>query len=243
MHFISEDMDGGNELCLLSTGLYKLVSALIGPEKVVGIRRTVSDLANDFDMYQLAGPGRSLYMYSSGSKGEGFRFSSSDEDIMLIYNDVRVIHSMSQCRLYDANMSLLMMETEQTNPGYVLLRLLGKTTNSNITRSCVSYPTGTYLSSAKWRDEDPLIGPNQVIHGPCISGRIGTSEYDMVHCIKSEMFPKAAISSIRRLQERKWPSSRVLHDIVSSSHIVQIMDFLEFLREYCKEKSETCTKF
>ena len=29
----------------------------------------------------------------------------------------------------------------------------------------------------------------------------------------------------------------------SSSHIVQIRDFLELLHEYCKEKSETCTKF
>ena len=29
----------------------------------------------------------------------------------------------------------------------------------------------------------------------------------------------------------------------SSSHIAQITDFLEFLHEYCKEKSETCTKF
>ena len=29
----------------------------------------------------------------------------------------------------------------------------------------------------------------------------------------------------------------------SSSHTAQIMDFGEFLHEYCKEKSETCTKF
>ena len=28
----------------------------------------------------------------------------------------------------------------------------------------------------------------------------------------------------------------------SSSHIVQIMDFLEFLHENCKEKSENCIK-
>ena len=216
-------MDAGNELRLLSTGLHTLASAIIGPEKVVGIRRTVSDLANDFDMYQLTGPGSSFYMHSSGSKGEGFRFSSSDEDIMLIYNDVRVIKSVSQCRLYDANTTLLVMETEQTNPGYVLLRLLSKTTNSDVIRSCVSYPTGTYLSSAKWRDEDPIIGPNQVIHGPCISGRIGTIEYDMARCIKSDMFPKAATSSIRRLYERKWPSSRVLHDIVTGGcHFVPI---------------------
>ena len=31
--------------------------------------------------------------------------------------------------------------------------------------------------------------------------------------------------------------------IYSSSLIVQITDFLEFLHEYCNEKSETCTKF
>ena len=29
----------------------------------------------------------------------------------------------------------------------------------------------------------------------------------------------------------------------SSFHIVQITDFLEFFHEYCKEKSDTCTKF
>ena len=29
----------------------------------------------------------------------------------------------------------------------------------------------------------------------------------------------------------------------SSSRIVQVMDFLEFLHEYCKEKSDTCKKF
>ena len=39
-----------------------------------------------------------------------------------------------------------------------------------------------------------------------------------------------------------WPE-RCAGGIYSSSHIVQIMDFLEFLHEYCKEKSETCTKF
>ena len=29
----------------------------------------------------------------------------------------------------------------------------------------------------------------------------------------------------------------------SLSHIVQIMDFLDFLHEYCEEKSETFTEF
>ena len=41
-----------------------------------------------------------------------------------------------------------------------------------------------------------------------------------------------------------------IENVVTSSkmhyspfHIVQIMDFLEFLHEYCKEKSETCIEF
>ena len=38
------------------------------------------------------------------------------------------------------------------------------------------------------------------------------------------------------------PSGSAL-ELDSSPHIVQIRDFLEFLHEYCKEKSETCTKF
>ena len=35
----------------------------------------------------------------------------------------------------------------------------------------------------------------------------------------------------------------VSNQFYSSSHIAQITDFLEFLHEYCEEKSETCTKF
>ena len=38
-----------------------------------------------------------------------------------------------------------------------------------------------------------------------------------------------------------WYTHRLT--IYSSTHVVQIMDFLDFLNVYCKEKSETCTKF
>ena len=170
------------------------------------------------------GPNVPFYMYLSGSKGEGFRFFSSDEDIMFIYNNVRVIQSMSQCRLYDVNTTLLMMETEQTRPGFVLLRLIGDTHNRDIRRSCLQYPPGTYVSSQKWRDDEfPLRRLSETMHGPCVSGVIGTVEYDLAHCLKSDIFPKAASSSIRRLQEKGWPSPQVLQDIVTEGcHFVAI---------------------
>ena len=37
--------------------------------------------------------------------------------------------------------------------------------------------------------------------------------------------------------------SITMYVIYSSSHIIQITDFVEFLHEYCKEKSKTCAKF
>ena len=96
----------------------------------------------------------------------------------------------------------------------MLLRLIGNTTNHDIIRSCVQNQSEIYISSQKWRDENPAISSNQVIHGPCTSGAIGSLEYDLAYCLKSDKFPKAAICCIKRLYERGWPSSQVLHDIV-----------------------------
>ena len=124
---------------------------------------------------------------------------------------------------YNVNTTLLMMETEQTRPEFVLLRLIGDAHDRNIRRSCLQYPSGTYVSSQKWRDGFPLNSPSETIHGPCCSGVIATKEYDFAHCIKSDTFPQAAICSIRRLHERGWPSSRVLQDIVTGGcHFVAI---------------------
>ena len=183
--------------------------------KIIDIRRTATNLKNDFYKLRSEGLHTPCYGYLSGSKVEGFRFSSYDDDYMLIYNDIRVIQSMSQCRLYDVNTTLLMMETEQTRPGFVLLRLIGDACHESIRRSCLQYPLGKYVSSQKWRDEFPRCRLSETIHGPCVSGVIGTVEYDHAHCLKSDTFPKAAINSIIRLQKRGWPSPQVLQDIVT----------------------------
>ena len=137
MFDISENMDIVAELSLISVGIHRVVSDIVGPEKIIDIRRTVTNSTDEFFKLRDAGLNRSIHGYLSGSKGEGFRFSSSDDDIMFIYRDVRVIQSMSQCRLCDVNTTLLMMETEQTSPGFVLLRLIGDAHNRNIRRSCV----------------------------------------------------------------------------------------------------------
>ena len=216
-------METDAELSLISVGLYRLVSEIVGPEKMIDIRRTVTNLRNDFFKLRDKGLNAPWYGYLSGSKGEGFRFSSSDDDYMFIYNNVRVIQSMSQCRLYDANTTLLMMETEQTRPGFVLLRVIGDIHSRDIRRSCLYYSSGTYVSSQIWRDEFPRGIPSETIHGPCTSGVLVTKEYDFAYCLKSDKFPQAAIGCIRRLHERGWPSPSVLQDIVlGGCHFVAI---------------------
>ena len=224
MFHIAEKMDADAELRLISTGLHMVVSEIVGYEKIIDIRRTITNLKNDFAKTSGEESKALFYRYLSGSKGEGFRFSSSDHDYMLIYRNIRVIQSMSQCRLYDVNTTLLMMETEQTRPGFVLLRLIGDAHDRDIRRSCEKYQSGTYVSSQEWREGFPRMNPDETIHGPCSSGVIaGTLEYDFAHCLKSDAFPKAAIGCIRRLLQRGWPSPQVLQDIVTGGcHFVAI---------------------
>ena len=217
-------MDLPNGLGLISVGLHELVNEIVGSETIIGVRRTITNLNNECHMFMETAKDAPFHSYLSGSKGEGFRFSSSDDDYMFIFNDVRVIHSMSQCRLYDVNTTLLLMETEQTRPGFVLLRLIGNANNSDIIRSCVPFQSGIYVSSQKWRDGFSNF-PNLslTIHGPCTSATSSEGEFDFAFCVKSEIFPKSAIGCIRRLHERGWPSPQVLQAIVSGGcHFVAI---------------------
>ena len=233
--YISEVMDTANELRLVSVGLHKLVSEIVGSETIIGMRRTITNVRNEFFMFLETEKEISFNEFLSGSKGEGFRFASSDDDYMFIFNDIRVIQSMSECRLYDVNTTLLMMETEQTRPGFVLLRLIGNTNNYDIMRSCVQYQTGIYVSSQKWREGLSIEYPELTIHGPCLTSSSGKREFDFAFCVKSDKFPKSAIGSIRRLHHRGWPLSEVLNDIVSGGcHFVAIpsklsdFEFLEW---------------
>ena len=62
--------------------------------------------------------------YFSGSKAEGLRFKSSDDDWMFVPRSYRVITSYSFTYLYDINsIVLLKMENEMTKPGFTLLRV------------------------------------------------------------------------------------------------------------------------
>ena len=156
----------------------------------------------------------------SGSKAEGLRFKSSDDDWMFIDKDVKVIPSDSYKTIYDSNITLLLMVNEMTKPGFTLLRLVGESAKPKVSRSTVSNPSlnGQYISCKLWRESGKQSGVNKChedfIHGPCASGICGPVEYDAAYCLQSDIWPNNAQDCIMRLNKCGWPSRDTVLSIV-----------------------------
>ena len=163
----------------------------------------------------------------SGSKAEGLRFKSSDEDWMYISRDIKVVPSDSFVPLYDVNTQwVFMMENEMTKPGFTLLRLveIGYGKNGiffelgHFRKSLsVDMLNGRYVPSKLWRETHVhgIHGHEVFLHGPCSSGFLGDKEYDWAHCLKCDIWPQNARASIKRLHQSSWPSNHTIRDIVS----------------------------
>ena len=59
---------------------------------------------------------------------------------------------------------------------------------------------------------ETLIKQDSTVLGPCISGRIGTLEYDEANCFVSDFWPPCVSSWIDRCHS--WPLPHVVDDIV-----------------------------
>ena len=155
----------------------------------------------------------------SGSRAEGFRFDSSDKDWMLIYRDIRVIPELSHDSKYNDYITLLLMDNDRCTPGFTLLRQVSDSKDPNINMSTVHKPAlnGDFLSCALWRERHTNICPlpGAFTHGPCCSGELFNYEYDLAHCIKSDLWPHMAQSCVRRLVENKWPPLDIISSIVN----------------------------
>ena len=191
-----------------------LVSSL-GPEIYVKIRRTVMDIRDKLEQMSTA----EATLNYSGSMAEGFRFDSSDKDWMLIYRDIRVIPELSHASKYNDYITLLLMDNDRCTPGFTLLRQVSHSKDPNINMSTVHKPAlnGDFLSCALWRERHTTLCPlpGAFTHGPCCSGELFNYEYDLAHCIKSDLWPHMAQNCIRRLVHRQWPPIDIIHSIAN----------------------------
>ena len=199
-----------------------MLSHIIGNEEEVKIRRTTTNLREDILRMVCESRNVNHIPIFSGSKAEGLRFKSLDEDWMFVNKHIRVIPSESYTTLYDINkLVLLTMENGMTKPGFTLLKV-NKTDKCKIHVPAIEISSTVlplleecYVQSKKWREIDVTLHIHKVFnHGPCTSFEKFNIEYDHAYCLKCDFWPANALCSIQRLHQSSWPSSEILHSIV-----------------------------
>ena len=208
------DMDS-EKLGRISRSLYAMLNSSIGPEVSINIRRTSTNLGDDISRIHGEIEDWEKILVYSGSKAEGLRFDSSDDDWMWIYRTIKVIPSDSYMAIYDSNTTLLLMDNEMTKPGFTLLKLIGEYPMAYMAvRGLTEHIlNGLYLSCKKWREFH--TSQSQFTHGPCASAVMGPCEYDLAFCLRCDIWPANAHDCIRRLHLSAWPSHDTVLKIVN----------------------------
>ena len=203
------------------------MTSIIGNEEEVNVRRTATNTRDHILKMVADSTNCDAIPIFSGSRAEGLRFKSSDEDWMFASKQCIVIPSESYTNLYDTNnkmlLSVLMMENEMTKPGFTLLRQVyinGQHTHLTFggVTPIIKTQNGCYFSSKKWREMyTSNKGHKHTVfnHGPCTSFELGNTEYDHANCLKCDFWPASAQSTIHRLHKCSWPSPNILHSVVS----------------------------
>ena len=222
---IDDNEDTSNiDLEHISHTLHAAMNDIIGSDQLVHIRRTTTNICDDvLKMDYELNDSKNIPLYS-GSKAEGLRFKSSDDDWMFICKTTitSVIPSDSYAPLYDCNTLLLLLDNGMTKPGFTLLRVMRENDDvvfapneSSATRR-LPMLNGKYLSSKKWRDFHTESHCDQTFtHGPCTSIDNGGNECDYAYCLKCDFWPAIAQSSIKRLHQSSWPVYNTLLSIVN----------------------------
>ncbi|CAG2192459.1 unnamed protein product [Mytilus edulis] len=160
----------------LSFQFYNYLCDIVGSEEVIRTRREIFT-AKDI---QFGESNTSiLTSISSGSKAEGLDLEGSDYDEMFLHNFVRVYESSNNV-LSDPDKIALIMDTNDTKPGFTKLKLVNKSSLDVIPEWCETVGEETYISSKCFR-EDQLCD-DMVIHGPCQSTANG--DYDYASCLR-----------------------------------------------------------
>nr|XP_022308595.1 uncharacterized protein LOC111114540 [Crassostrea virginica] len=205
----------------ISESVYVGMCLKIGTPQQVAIRRDVVDVTELLRNKVARTDG--CIMMMSGSDREGFRLEGSDVDYMFWPNNHRVLWDFSQAVLYNTHTHrLILCDSSESPPGFTLLWLPMEIAANVVLSACVRMNEALYISSAKYREQTAIqLQNDEIEHGPCSSGTIGTREYDCAYCFVSDFWPPSASSWIDRCHS--WPPSHVVNDIVRSGcHFVAI---------------------
>jgi hypothetical protein len=214
-----------DEIPRASEILYTGLCHVIGTPTEVTIRRDVWDMRDKY-MKSVQYFGRDIIrMMLSGSHREGFRFKSSDADLMYWHCHHKLITEISQARLYDRTENdIILMEDNDTPPGFVKLRFLAWPKNICVARSAVQINDKVYLSSALHTDEairlmtETVNVPGVTLHGPCANVVVKGVEWDHAFCIAGVHWPELIRPWIEKCILLTWPPAPVVEEILKNGY-------------------------
>ncbi|XP_052083351.1 uncharacterized protein LOC127720671 isoform X4 [Mytilus californianus] len=197
-----------------SLNFYKYICQRIGSEEVVRVRRltfVISDI------------GQNETIITSGSKGEGLNFNSSDLDIMFIDPYARVYESETEVVKKGGRLSFI-MNTDETQPCFTQLYLV----THHQTRKLFFEDSGGFLNVLEMNQLRYVLSSEQYkqfcmshycldnipkkVHGPCITSE--NDEHDFVWCLKCDAWICQAKPWVRR-PRTAWPSPELISKIIS----------------------------
>ncbi|VDI81736.1 Hypothetical predicted protein [Mytilus galloprovincialis] len=179
----------------LSLLFYNYLCEIIGSEEVVRTRREIFSAKDIVEHKTLA------TCISSGSKAEGLDLTGSDYDQMVLLSFIRVYESFNNVQ-YDPYQLLLVMDTEDTKPGFTKLKSVHKSDIYSDILCGWGETVGeeSYISSKHFREKN--LCDHMVNHGPCQSTPEG--EYDLALCFRCNEWITSAQQWIHR-SRTTWP--------------------------------------
>lgn len=86
--------------------VFEKITDIIGTPEILTIRRDVLDVTDILNTRSIVFNGVIASANLSGSRREGFRFITSDFDVMFTVENLRVIWNLSHCQHYDKDTSI-----------------------------------------------------------------------------------------------------------------------------------------
>jgi hypothetical protein len=159
----------------------------------------------------------SLTRVSSGSLAEGLDLPGSDQDTMLLLNNVPVIQNVQHMNR-SSRCTTLLMEDGMEFPGFSRLKLIAvgdEKCKFKITECFVKTNNGIFLSNILFIRKIPEVVVNVKIyvHGPCLSN-IGET-MDLAYCFHLRTWPRQSKQWIYRHRPGQWPTDMLINDIVN----------------------------
>ncbi|CAG2218920.1 unnamed protein product [Mytilus edulis] len=187
----------------LSLQLYNYLCNIVGSEKVVKTRREI------FYAKDIGEKTTEITFISSGSKAEGIDLKGSDYDQMILFNIIHVYQNLNDVQ-YDENKIQLVMDTNDTKPGFTKLKLVNEWVDvfTAIFDWCETVGEETYISSKFYREQHLMNG--MVTHGPCQSTPNG--DYDQAGCFRCEEWITIAQPWIHRSQNNLFEVRFTVND-------------------------------